>query len=119
MHWYLSVLKNYVDFDGRARRSEYWYFTLFNLAVCVVLALFDILVSKIVGFQFLRAIYSLAVLLPALGVSVRRLHDTNRSGWWLLLAFVPLVNFALIWFLAQDSEPSTNRYGMNPKLAIA
>jgi len=120
MNWYLEVLKKYAVFDGRARRSEYWYFVLFNLLISIVLALFDDIIRKLVGFGFLGTVYGLAVLLPGIGVSIRRLHDTNRSGWWLLLALVPLVGgLVLIWFLAQDSEPAANPYGTNPKMALA
>ena len=122
MNWYLEVLKKYAVFDGRARRSEYWYFVLFSLIVSVVLSLFDGIIGTLTGLQVgpLGSIYGLAVLLPSIAVAVRRLHDTNRSGWWLLLALVPLVGgFVLIWFLAQDSEPAANPYGTNPKMALA
>jgi uncharacterized membrane protein YhaH (DUF805 family) len=121
MNWYLEVLKKYAVFDGRARRSEYWYFTLINIGAALVLAVLDAIIRKITGLGFgpLGMIYSLAILAPAIGVSVRRLHDTNRSGWWLLLALVPLAGLVLLWFLAQDSEPAQNRYGPNPKLVIA
>ena len=121
MNWYLEVLKKYAVFDGRARRSEYWYFTLINIGVVLVLAVLDAMIRKVTGINIgiLGTIYGLGVLLPAIGVSIRRLHDTNRSGWWLLLALVPLVGIVLLVFMAQDSEPAPNLYGQNPKLAIA
>jgi uncharacterized membrane protein YhaH (DUF805 family) len=119
MHWYLHVLKNYAQFDGRSRRSEYWYFFLFNVIVAVVLGFVDGILRKIIGFGMFGMLYGLAVLLPGIAVSIRRLHDTDRSGWWLLLALVPIVGLVLIWFMAEDSNASTNRYGQNPKLAIA
>jgi len=121
MNWYLEVLKKYAVFDGRARRSEYWYFTLINIAAALVLAVLDAIIRKVtgLGFGLLGTAYSLAILAPAIGVSIRRLHDTNRSGWWLLLALVPLVGLVLLWFMAQDSEPAQNRYVPNPKLVIA
>jgi uncharacterized membrane protein YhaH (DUF805 family) len=119
MHWYLHVLRNYTQFDGRSRRSEYWYFFLFNVIVAVVLGIADGALRKILGFGMLGMLYGLAVLVPGIAVSIRRLHDTDRSGWWLLLAFVPIVDLVLIWFMAQDSNAGTNRYGQNPKLVIA
>ena len=119
MHWYLEVLRKYTQFTGRSRRSEYWYFVLFNLIVAVVLAIVDSALRKIVGFGMFGMLYSLAVLVPGIAVSIRRLHDTDRSGWWLLLALVPLVGLVLIVFLAEDSNAGTNRYGQNPKLVIA
>lgn len=122
MHWYLwyfEVLKKYTLFTGRARRSEYWYFVLVNLGIVVVLGMVDALIRRNIGFSPFGTIYSLAVLLPFIGVSMRRLHDIDRSGWWLLLGLVPLVGLVLIVYLAQDSMASTNRYGQNPKLAIS
>ena len=119
MQWYLQVLRNYAEFNGRSRRSEYWYFVLFNLVVAIVLGFADGVLRKIVGFGMLGMIYSLVVLVPGIAVSIRRLHDTDRSGWWLLLALVPIVGLVLIWFMAQDSDAGTNRYGQNPKLVIA
>jgi len=87
MEWYLKVLRQYVNFHGRAQRKEYWMFALFNVILSLILtvldSLFDLTASR---FGLLSGLYGLAVLLPALGVSVRRLHDTGRSGWWLLLA---------------------------------
>jgi uncharacterized membrane protein YhaH (DUF805 family) len=121
MHWYLEVLKKYALFDGRARRSEYWYFVLFNVAIAIGLGLVDAMIRSITGIGFgpLGTVYALAVLVPGIAVSIRRLHDTDRSGWWLLLGLVPLVGLVLILFMVQDSTASSNRYGQNPKLAIA
>lgn len=119
MHWYLEVLKKYTLFTGRARRSEYWYFVLVNLGIALVLAVVDGVIRKMTGMGPLGTLYGLAVLVPGIAVSIRRLHDTDRSGWWLLLGLVPLVGLVLIVFLAQDSMASTNRYGQNPKLALA
>ena len=87
MHWYLEVLKKYTLFTGRARRSEYWYFVLLSIVIAVVLAMVDSVVRKItgIGFGLFGTLYSLAVLVPGIAVSIRRLHDTDRSGWWLLL----------------------------------
>lgn len=123
MNWYLNVLKNYATFSGRARRKEYWFFVLFNLIVSIVLGFIDGITGLFypeAGIGLLGGIYSLAVLLPSLAVSVRRLHDTDRSGWWLLIVLVPLIGaIALIVFLALDSKPEKNEYGENPKLTDA
>ncbi|MFD9902934.1 DUF805 domain-containing protein [Streptomyces sp. NPDC059063] len=112
MHWYFDVLKKYAVFNGRARRKEYWMFTLISSIITVVLALVDIALGTGLVIQ---AIYSLAVLLPSIAVGVRRLHDTNRQGWWLLLFLIPVIGaIILIVMLATDSKPH-NAYGPNPK----
>src|SRR5262245_14061176 len=96
MNWYLDVLKKYADFSGRARRKEYWMFALFNaIAYVAILILSAVLASieeslALIG-SLLLMVYGLAVLVPGLAVAVRRLHDTGRSGWWFLIAFVPFV----------------------------
>jgi uncharacterized membrane protein YhaH (DUF805 family) len=135
MNWYLKVLKQYVDFSGRARRKEYWMFTLFNVIIMVVLSAVDGLVfgsgsfagntdpgsvSASVNLGVLTTIYVLAVLLPSLAVSVRRLHDTDRSGWWLLILLVPLIGaIVFLVFMLLDSQPGENRHGPSPKYAAA
>ncbi|MGA4838368.1 DUF805 domain-containing protein [Streptomyces sp. G45] len=114
MHWYGDVLKKYAVFEGRARRAEYWMFTLISLVISVALMFADMALG--LGFA-LEAVYAVAVLLPGLAVGVRRLHDTGRGGWWLLLSLVPLVGWiVLVVLLAQDSAPP-NQYGPNPKEA--
>lgn len=114
MHWYLEVLKKYAVFSGRARRQEYWMFFLVNFIVSVVLAI----IGWTIDMAFLQSLYTLAVLLPGLGVTVRRLHDTGRSGWWILIGLVPLVGtIVLLVFMASDSQPGNNQYGPNPKAA--
>jgi len=113
MHWYLEVLKKYAVFEGRARRKEYWFFVLFNLIISFVLGFIEGLFG---GPGVLGAIYGLAVLIPGIAVAVRRLHDTGRSGWWLLIALVPVVGFiVLLVFMVLDSTPGPNQYGPNPK----
>lgn len=115
MHWYVKCLKqHYCDFKGRARRKEYWMFTLANALVTVALVIaFSLISEKLVPFY---NVYSLAILLPALGVTVRRLHDIGKSGWMILVGFVPLVGaFYLIYLLCQDSNGGANLYGPNPK----
>lgn len=116
MNWYVSSLKNYVGFQGRARRKEYWNFVLFNLLVSLVVALVD----TVLDTGVLLPLYSLAVLLPSVAVSARRLHDTGRSGLWLLISLVPLVGgIVLLVFMLSDTTPGTNQYGSSPKEAVA
>jgi uncharacterized membrane protein YhaH (DUF805 family) len=116
MHWYVDVLKKYAVFGGRARRTEYWMFTLFNVVISVVL----LLIGRAIDFNFLQSLYALAVLLPALGVAVRRLHDTGRSGWWLLIGLVPFVGaIVLLVFFCTEGQAVDNEYGANPKLTGA
>jgi uncharacterized membrane protein YhaH (DUF805 family) len=112
MNWYLHVLKNYANFSGRARRQEYWMFFLINLIISLVLTFIEIKMH-IFGVSLL---YNLAVLIPSLAVAVRRLHDTDRSGWWLLIGLVPLVGaIVLLIFFIIDGTPGNNRFGVSPK----
>ena len=121
MSWYLLVLK-YAVFSGRARRKEIWYFILFDAIFAYVLGIIDSLLGFIVqidnlwGIFVLCSLYSLAVLLPSIGVSIRRLHDTGRSGWWIFINLIPLIGI-IIWliFTLQDSKEGTNQYGPSPK----
>ena len=114
MSWYLAVLKNYAGFDGRARRTEYWMFVLFNVIITVVLDLIGMAV-RLVGI--LGFVYGLAVLIPSLAVGVRRLHDTGRTGWWLLIGLIPIVGtIILIVFMATPGDRGNNGYGPDPKL---
>lgn len=117
MEYFLYVLKNYAVFKGRARRREYWMFTLFQLLFSIVaLALDYVLGFAEDGSGVISSIYSLAMLLPSLAVSVRRLHDVNRSGWFMFIALVPLVG--IIWLLVLDCTEGTdgpNEYGPDPK----
>ncbi|ARD20894.1 MULTISPECIES: DUF805 domain-containing protein [Shewanella] len=119
MDWYIKVLKNYINFKDRARRKEYWFFVLFNVIAGILLGILDNITGTLnpeTGYGLLSGIYSLAVFLPALGVSVRRLHDTDRSGWWLLIALIPFIGaFVLLYFFVSDSQSETNRFGPNPK----
>ncbi|WP_432892786.1 DUF805 domain-containing protein [Kribbella sp. CA-245084] len=123
MQWYIDVLKKYAVFDGRARRKEYWMFVLFNVIASIILSILD----RILGLDFggsssssgwLSTIYSLAVLLPTIGVAIRRMHDTGRSGWWILINLIPCVGW--IWFIvlaAQEGNAGDNAYGPDPKAA--
>jgi uncharacterized membrane protein YhaH (DUF805 family) len=119
MNWYLTVLKKYAVFSGRARRQEYWFFTLFSFIITAVLVYIDFNVGPYgsqTGLGFLSGLYSLAVFIPTFAVTVRRLHDTSRTGWWLLIGFIPLIGaIVLLVFMFLDSTSGTNEYGLDPK----
>lgn len=119
MNWYLTVLKKYAEFSGRARRKEYWFFVLFNFLVVIVLSILDGIVGTLDaegGIGLLSGIYSLGVLIPSIAVGVRRLHDTDRSGWWMLIGFIPIIGvIVLLIFFVLDSTPGENQYGPSPK----
>lgn len=123
MNWYLKVLRQYADFSGRARRKEYWMFVLMNFIAGIILALVDAALGIAIGegaVGVLSVIYALALIIPSIAVAVRRLHDSGRSGWWLLISLVPLLGaIALIVFYCMDSEEGDNQYGPNPKLFTA
>lgn len=119
MQWYLAVLKNYVTFSGRARRKEYWMFTLINLLIAVVLLGIGMAIDPNIGL-IIYMVYLAATLLPTLAVLVRRLHDTGRSGWWYFISFIPLVGpILLLVYTCSDSNPEPNQYGPNPKMVPA
>jgi uncharacterized membrane protein YhaH (DUF805 family) len=119
MNWYLKVLKQYADFNGRARRKEYWMFVLFNLIFALIAMILDNILGIAmddIGYGPLYGIYALAVFIPGLAVAVRRLHDIGKSGWMILIALIPLIG--AIWLLVlmvTDSNPGENQYGQNPK----
>ncbi len=119
MNWYLAVLKKYAVFSGRARRKEYWMFTLFNIIFAIIAMVIDNVIGtaiKGIGYGLIYILYILAVLLPALAVSVRRLHDTGRSGWFLLIMLIPFVGpIWLLVLMCLDGTPGENKYGANPK----
>ncbi len=108
-----SVLSQYVGFEGRARRSEYWFFSLFFFLVLIVVSIVDGVIGT---FPLLYSLVVLGLLLPSVAVGVRRLHDTGKSGWFYLLALVPFGGIALLVFFVMDSEPA-NQYGPSPKEA--
>ena len=119
MEWYLAALRKYSQFDGRSRRKEYWFFSLFNFLALMVLTAMDIgagVFDAENGVGLLSGIYSVGVFIPSISVSVRRLHDTDRSGWYLLLAVIPVVGAIVLFVLfVLDSEPGENRFGSSPK----
>ena len=137
MEWYLKCLRQYADFSGRARRKEYWMFILFNAIISFVLGFID----GLLGLNLLSYIYALVIFIPSLAVSVRRLHDIGRCGWWYLLPMFPFIGLSallafgsftssaaiilglaalgtgilmLVWFCT-DSEGGSNKWGPNPK----
>ena len=119
MNWYLEVLRKYAVFSGRARRKEFWYFTLFNVLINFGLDFVDAFVGTFnheIGVGLLGGLYALAVLIPGIAVTVRRLHDTGRTGWWFLIVLIPIIGLiVLLIFMVLDSTPGTNEYGDNPK----
>lgn len=119
MEWYLKVLRQFKDFSGRARRKEYWMFVLFNIVfggATVVLDNMLGLAHEMLGYGPIYGIYMLLILIPAVAVSVRRLHDIGKSGWMILVGFIPLIGgIWLIILFATDGQPGSNKWGPNPK----
>lgn len=112
MNWYVKCWQQYADFSGRARRSEYWYFVLFNFLVEVVIGA----IEYMLGISFLTPLYGLAVFVPSLAVCVRRMHDVGKSGWYVLICLIPIIGW--IWSLilyCRDSQSGMNEWGPNPK----
>ena len=116
-----SVLSQYVQFGGRARRAEYWWFFLFSVLVGIATSILDVALGTDFGDRvgssgLFSLIANLVLLLPSLAVAVRRLHDTDRSGWWILIALIPLIGaIILLVFFVQDGTPGQNRFGPSPK----
>ncbi|HEY1603481.1 MAG TPA: DUF805 domain-containing protein [Pirellulales bacterium] len=114
-HWYVLAWKKFGDASGRARRMEYWTFILFNNLALILFSFID-------GFAgtsgVLSLLYLCAALVPIAATGIRRLHDTDLSGWWILLACIPLLGIVLLVFFVRDSQPGTNKYGPNPKEAV-
>lgn len=114
LEWYLKVLQNYANFNGRARRKEYWMFQLFNSIIIIALYFLGLVVSGI--FIGLYVLYALAILIPSLAVTVRRLHDIGKSGWWYFICLVPIIGG--IWLLiltCTEGTRGSNAYGLDPK----
>ena len=119
MNWYLAVLKNYVGFNGRARRTEYWMFALFNAIIFLVLAVLAT-VTRSFFFWAILFLYDLAVLLPALAVTWRRMQDTGRNGLWILLGLIPFVGgIILLVFTILPGTQGANEFGPDPLTASA
>jgi uncharacterized membrane protein YhaH (DUF805 family) len=118
MNWYTVPWQKFATFTGRARRREFWIFGLGNLLIVIVLSMIDAsagLFSAQVGLGALSGLFALATLVPSLAVGVRRMHDTGRSGWWIILALIPLANLLVLVLALFDSQPGDNAYGPNPK----
>ncbi len=117
---YLGTLKKYSVFSGRAQRKEYWTFILSNMVISIILSI----VGKIIGgvtesLNLLYILFTFALFIPSVAVGIRRLHDTDRSGWWLLINLIPIVGvIILLVFMVKDSQPGENQYGPNPKKII-
>ena len=125
-HYFLDVVKNnYANFNGRATRSQYWYFVLFYLLISIVLSLIDLYaINPAMGMTpeeaaqggILSVVFALAMLLPQIGLGIRRLHDTGKSGWWYLIIVIPVIGaLVLLFFFVTDSQIGDNEYGANPK----
>jgi uncharacterized membrane protein YhaH (DUF805 family) len=116
MEWYLKVVKdNYANFDGRARRLEYWMFVLFNILFAVAACIVDLILGT---FPLLYVVYILAIIVPGIAVTVRRLHDVGKSGWWYFICLIPIIGgIWLLVLLCTDGTPGANNYGPSPKAA--
>ena len=125
MNWYLEVIKNnYANFNGRARRKEYWMFTLINTIIIsalyfIVFSSIDYSTGEMSGLgsvvSVLVIVYALAIFVPSIAVCVRRLHDTDKSGWFFLLNFIPFGGLVVFVFMCLDGTLGNNRFGSNPK----
>lgn len=119
MKWFLNVIRNYTTFSGRARRKEYWMFILFNLIFSIGLAIIDdlfLVTTGNFGYGILSIIYSLFIIIPSLAVLARRLHDVGKSGWFMLIALIPIGG--IIWLLivlCREGNHGRNEYGEDPK----
>ena len=124
MNWYVKVLKQYADFKGRARRKEYWMFFLIHLLILIGLSFLLVFISgglvdngepSSLGLVIIGG-YFLATIVPTLAVTIRRLHDTDKSGWWYLITLVPYIgSFIILIFTCMESYHGTNKWGENPK----
>jgi len=124
--YFLDTLKyRYAKFDGRASRSEFWYFALFFFIGSFIFGMIDaLIVNPMLGATpaqmgqggILQFIFALALMVPSIALAVRRLHDIGKSGWWYLIVFIPIVGvLVLLYFFVLDSQPGSNQYGPNPK----
>ncbi|MEM9302795.1 MAG: DUF805 domain-containing protein [Pseudomonadota bacterium] len=118
MNWYVDVLKKYVAFGGRARRKEYWMFMLINALIVLALGMVDRTLGTwdaALSLGAVSGLYSLAVFLPSLGVTIRRLHDSDKTGWWFLAVFVPIIGaLILLIFMVTPGTKGSNKYGPDP-----
>ncbi|MEC6825298.1 DUF805 domain-containing protein [Photobacterium piscicola] len=119
MNWYFLVLSKYAQFQGRSRRKEFWFFTLINALISMACSLVDTtlqLPTLMEGYGVLAALYAVFAFIPTVAVTVRRLHDQDRTGWWALIMLIPIVGIlVLLYFMVQNSVEGSNRFGSNPK----
>jgi uncharacterized membrane protein YhaH (DUF805 family) len=114
MNWYVKVMKNYFNVEGRARRTEYWMYFLVYLGIIIVAGILD----AVVGMGLIGGLVALAHLIPSITVGVRRLHDIGRSGWFLLVGLIPLIGWIiLLYWAVKEGDPQDNAYGSDPKAA--
>lgn len=112
MEWYVKCMQNYANFEGRARRKEYWMFTLFNVIFAIAAGVLD----AVTGLGFLVILYSLATLVPGIAVAIRRLHDIGKPGIWILIALVPFIGgIWLLILMATEGQRGENAFGSDPK----
>lgn len=121
MNWFLKVVRdNYANFSGRARRAEYWYYTLFYILIYIGLTILDLILAANNIPGFFALLFSLALFIPSIAVGARRLHDTGRTGWWQLIGLVPFIGgIVLLIFFVQEGSFDRNEYGPSPKKAPA
>ena len=118
MFWFIEVIKRGFDFGGRSRRKEYWMYTLFYFIFNIILTIVDMMLGWDITDEFgvLSGLFMLILLIPGLALLFRRLHDTGRSAWWILIGLIPLIGtIVLLVFTVLDSEPGSNSFGPNPK----
>jgi uncharacterized membrane protein YhaH (DUF805 family) len=127
MNYYLKVLQNYATFSGRARRSEYWFFALFNMIFAIVAMVLDNILGTTLNmgygvslpYGYIYILYTIVVLIPGLAVAVRRLHDIGKSGWMFLIVLIPIIGpIWLLVLLFTDSQQGSNKWGENPKQIV-
>ncbi|WP_040494977.1 DUF805 domain-containing protein [Ilumatobacter nonamiensis] len=111
-NWKLVVLERYAKFDGRAGQGEFWWYYLANLIIAVVLGVLAAAIHWV--FWLIFVVYALSIIIPTVAVSIRRLHDTDKSGWWMLISFVPFGGLVLLVFYVMSGSPHQNRYGDAP-----
>lgn len=117
MNEFMAVIKNYAGFSGRAGRREYWMFYLVYLVIYAALAIASAILPDALGsvFGILVLVFAVGLLIPSIAVGIRRLHDSDHSGWWLLIALIPLIGiFWLLYLLIIEGTPGSNRFGASP-----
>lgn len=113
LDWFIKCLKNYANFSGRARRKEYWFFVLMQFVVLIIAGVLDgVIFKRPFVFYFIAA---LGLFIPSLAVAVRRMHDIGKTGWLLLISCIPLIGLIVIYWLASNTSPETNKWGQPAK----